>query len=104
MILMKVAQVGLLGFERHTFTCSECHDVKWGLVFIGRGWQIDTEPLPVDRARPVWLLQRGRMDPLSLQVRLRACLQRCAVGKVLSARTQPARRLWVSSHRGRDVI
>jgi hypothetical protein len=53
MILMKVAQVGLLGFERHTFTCSECHDDKWGLVFIRRGRETDAEPLPVHQAPPV---------------------------------------------------
>jgi hypothetical protein len=53
MILMKVAQVGLLGFERHTFTCSECRDDKWDLVFIRHGRESDAEPLPVHPALPI---------------------------------------------------
>ena len=53
MILMKVAQVGLLGFERHTFTCSKCHDDKWDLVFIRHGRESDAEPLPVHQAPPI---------------------------------------------------
>jgi hypothetical protein len=56
MILMKVAKIdptGLLGFERHNFTCSECRDIKWDMVFIRRGREADPEPLPVHRAPPI---------------------------------------------------
>jgi hypothetical protein len=65
MILMKVAQVGLLGFERHTFTCSECHDVKWDLVFIRRGRETDAEPLPVHPAPPVVPASAVRDGPIA---------------------------------------
>jgi hypothetical protein len=56
MILMKVAKIdptGHLGFERHTFTCSKCHDDKWDLVFIRHGRESDAEPLPVHPAPPI---------------------------------------------------
>jgi len=56
MTLMKVVKVDptrLLGFERHTFTCWECHDVKWNLIFIRHGRETDSEPLPVHRAPPI---------------------------------------------------
>jgi len=29
--------MGILGFEHHAFKCSQCHDVKWHLVFIRHG-------------------------------------------------------------------
>src|SRR5262245_46589935 len=56
MILIKVAKIdptGLLGFERHNFTCSACRNVKWDLVFIRDGRETDLEPLPEHRAPPI---------------------------------------------------
>jgi hypothetical protein len=56
MILMRVVRddaMAVLGFERHTFRCSECHETDRRLVFTKHGRETDAEPLPVHRAPPV---------------------------------------------------
>jgi hypothetical protein len=84
---MKVAKIdptGHLGFERHTFTCSECHDDKWDLVFIRHGRESDAEPLPVHQAPPIvpaTAVQEGPVVAPGLFTRVLAKMR----GRVLSA-------------------
>jgi hypothetical protein len=56
MILMNVVPDDTMtvpGFEHHTFSCSDCHDVERRLVFTKRGRQSDVEPMPVHKAPPI---------------------------------------------------
>ena len=56
MILMKVKRtetMRLLGFEHHAFMCSKCHQVKWRLVFIRHGREIENVPLLPYVALPI---------------------------------------------------
>jgi hypothetical protein len=56
MILMNVVRddtMAVLGFEHHTFRCSECHDVDRRLVFTKHGRQDDAEPMPLHTAPPI---------------------------------------------------
>ena len=56
MILTNVVRddaMAVLGFERHTFRCSKCHDVDRRLVFIKHGRQDDAEPMPLHAAPPI---------------------------------------------------
>jgi hypothetical protein len=56
MMLMKVERndtMMLLGCEHHAFRCSECHDVKWHLVFVRHGRESYNAPLPVHAAPPI---------------------------------------------------
>jgi hypothetical protein len=56
MILTNVVRddaMALLGFERHSFRCSSCHDVDRRLVFIKHGRQDDAEPMPLHAAPPI---------------------------------------------------
>jgi hypothetical protein len=56
MILMNVVQddaMAVLGFERHTFRCSACHETERRLVFTNHGRETYAEPLPVHPAPPV---------------------------------------------------
>jgi hypothetical protein len=43
----------VVGFEHHTFTCSECQDVEERLVFTKQAREGDTEPMPELAAPPV---------------------------------------------------
>jgi hypothetical protein len=45
--------MAVLGFERHTFRCSACHETERCLVFTKHGRETDAEPLPVHPAPPV---------------------------------------------------
>jgi hypothetical protein len=56
MILMNVVQddaIPVLGFEHHTFMCSECQDVERRLVFMKHGREDDTVPMPMQAAPPI---------------------------------------------------
>jgi hypothetical protein len=56
MILMNVVRddaMAILGFERHTFRCSACHETERRLVFTEHGRETCAEPLPVHPAPPV---------------------------------------------------
>ena len=57
MILMQAVQddtMAVPGFERHTFMCSDCHDVEQRLVFIKPvGQPGETEPVAVHAAPPL---------------------------------------------------
>jgi hypothetical protein len=57
MILMQAVQddtMAVPGFERHTFMCSDCHDVEQRLVFIKPVDQGgETEPVTVHIAPPI---------------------------------------------------
>jgi hypothetical protein len=78
MILMKVAQgdaMAVLGFERHTFRCSACHETDRRLVFVKHGRELDAEPLPVHPAPPIVpasAAQDGRIAAPGLFTRLLA--------------------------------
>jgi len=53
---MKVVRddaMAVLGFERHTFRCSACHETERRLVFTNHGRETYPEPLPVHPAPPV---------------------------------------------------
>jgi hypothetical protein len=56
MILMNVVRddaMAILGFERHTFRCSACHETERRLVFTEHGRETYAEPLPAHPAPPV---------------------------------------------------
>jgi hypothetical protein len=43
------------GFEQHTFTCSECHDIERRLVFAKHSGKGNTEPAAVEAAPSIAL-------------------------------------------------
>jgi hypothetical protein len=45
--------MAIFGLEHHAFRCSECHDVKWHLVFIRNGRESDNGPIPAHAAPPI---------------------------------------------------
>jgi hypothetical protein len=72
MILMQTVQddtMAVPGFERHTFMCSDCHDVEQRLVFIKPvAPASETEPVTVHTAPPLspsTLEPASSMEPVS---------------------------------------
>ena len=56
MILMQTVQddtMAVPGFERHTFMCSDCHDVERRLVFIKPEHSDETEPVTLHSSPPI---------------------------------------------------
>jgi hypothetical protein len=66
MLLMQTVQddtMAVPGFERHTFMCSDCHDVEQRLVFIKPVAQAsETEPVTLHAAPP---LSPSTLEPAS---------------------------------------
>jgi hypothetical protein len=55
-ILMTVVRddsMAVLGFEHHSFRCSECRKVERCVVFTRHGRETATESLPMDLAPPI---------------------------------------------------
>ena len=78
MVLMKVVRddaMAILGFERHTFRCSACHETERRLVFTDRGRETYAEPLPVHPAPPLVPRYRGAgwSDRRSRSLRAHVC-------------------------------
>ena len=40
------------GFEHHTFVCSACHVTEHRMLFMRHGREDESEPMPIDEARP----------------------------------------------------
>jgi hypothetical protein len=84
-VLTKVVRddaMAVLGFERHTFRCLECHETDRRLVFIKQGRETDAEPLPVHPSPPVvpaTSVQHGRSGR-SRSVEARACKDTRSIG------------------------
>src|SRR5580704_11358188 len=78
MILMNVDgddTMTVLGSEHHTFKCSECHDVRWHLVFIRHGRESDDAPIPLHASLPIVPTSTAQGARIGLFSRLAAKLR-----------------------------
>jgi hypothetical protein len=77
MILMNVDRddpVTIHGSEHHTLKCSECHDVRWHLIFLRHGRESGNAPMPAHAASPIVPASTGQDAQTGLFKRLVAKL------------------------------